>query len=204
MNQVYKKEIIHEDRRILATYDETTIRIYQAYNNRIADEALELGRFGKSFKVDRMTWIKPSFLWMMYRSGWGTKVDQERILAIDIMREGFEEIILNAVLSTYNEKVYSTYDEWKNKLGASQVRCQWDPDRDIYGDSIERRAIQLGIKGSMVNKYVNEWIKKITDITEDVGTLREARHNKTIDIKALPNEKEYFVNDSIRDILGMI
>ncbi len=192
-----------EDRRIFATYDETTIRIYQAYNKRIANEALELGRFGKSFKVDRMTWIKPSFLWMMYRSGWGTKVDQERILAIDIMREGFEHIILNAVLSTYNERVYSTYNEWKDKLSASQVRCQWDPDRDIYGNAIERRAIQLGIKGLMVNKYVNEWIKKITDITEDVGILREARNNKAIDIKALPNEKEYFINDNIRDILGM-
>jgi hypothetical protein len=203
MNQVYKKEIIHEDRRILATYDETTIRIYQAYNKRIADEALELGRFGKSFKVDRMTWIKPSFLWMMYRSGWGTKVGQERILAIDIMREGFEQIILNAVLSTYNEKVYSTYNEWKDKLSASQVRCQWDPDRDIYGDAIERRAIQLGIKGLMVNKYVNEWIKNITDITEDVAMLREARNNKTIDSKALPDEKEYFVDDNIKDILGM-
>ncbi|NOW06154.1 DUF4291 domain-containing protein [Clostridium beijerinckii] len=203
MNQVYKKEIINEDRRIFATYDETTIRIYQAYNKRIANEALELGRFGKSFKVDRMTWIKPSFLWMMYRSGWGTKVDQERVLAIDIMQEGFEKIIQNAVLSTYNERVYSTYNEWKDKLSASQVRCQWDPDRDIYGNAIERRAIQLGIKGLMVNKYVNEWIKKITDITEDVAMLREARNNKTIDSKALPDEKEYFVDDNIKDILGM-
>jgi hypothetical protein len=25
------------------------------------------------FKVDRMTWVKPSFLWMTYRSGWATK-----------------------------------------------------------------------------------------------------------------------------------
>ncbi len=203
MNHINKKEIIHEDRRILATYDNTTIRIYQAYNKRIADEALELGKFGKSFKVDRMTWIKPSFLWMMYRSDWGTKVDQERILAIDIMREGFEHIILNAVLSTYNERVYSTYNEWKDKLSVSQVRCQWDPDRDIYGNAIERRAIQLGIKGLMVNKYVNEWIKEITDITEDVRILREARNNKVIDSNTLPNEKEYFVDDNIKDILGM-
>ncbi|WP_422570328.1 DUF4291 family protein, partial [Erwinia billingiae] len=29
-----------------------------------------------------MTWIKPSFLWMMYRSGWGMKdPGQKRILA---------------------------------------------------------------------------------------------------------------------------
>jgi hypothetical protein len=37
-----------------------------------------------------MTWIKPSFLWMMYRCGWATKPGQERVLAIQITREGFE------------------------------------------------------------------------------------------------------------------
>ena len=47
MNKEYKKQVICKNRTILATYDETTIRIYQAYNNKIADEALELGRFGE-------------------------------------------------------------------------------------------------------------------------------------------------------------
>ena len=47
--------------------------MYQAYNNTIANEAIENGKFGLNFKRDRMTWIKPSFLWMMYRSGWGLK-----------------------------------------------------------------------------------------------------------------------------------
>ena len=43
------------------------------------------------FKMSRMTWIKPSFLWMMYRAGWGYKdAGQRRILAIDITREGFQ------------------------------------------------------------------------------------------------------------------
>lgn len=203
MNQSYKKKIINKERRILATYDETTIKIYQAYNNKIADEALRLGRFGDSFKIDRMTWIKPSFLWMMYRSEWGTKIDQERILAIDITREGFDNIISNAVLSTYNEKVYCTHNEWKDKLRGSLVRCQWDPDRDIYGNAIDRRAIQLGIKGLMANMYVDKWINSITDITENVKKLRELKDNKTLDIGLLPNEKEYYVDDSVRDILGM-
>lgn len=51
-------------------------------------------KFGQKFKMDRMTWIKPSFLWMMYRSGWATKKDQERILAIDIKREGFNTFLI--------------------------------------------------------------------------------------------------------------
>ncbi|MFD1908579.1 DUF4291 family protein [Paenibacillus rhizoplanae] len=61
---------------------------------KIADEVLRLGQFGPSFRIDRMTWIKPSFLWMMYRAGWATKTDQERILAIDITREGFNHIFV--------------------------------------------------------------------------------------------------------------
>ena len=203
MNQLQGGEIINNKRRILANYNKTTIRVYQAYNNKIADEALKLGKYGDSFKMDRMTWIKPSFLWMMYRSGWGTKINQERILAIDIKREGFDNIILNAVLSTYNENVYCTYNEWKDKLSRSLVRCQWDPDRDINGNAIARRTIQLGIKGQMVNMYVDKWIERITDITEDVKKLKTIKDNNKLNIGLLPNEKEYYVDDNVKDILGM-
>ena len=78
---VMRKE---EERNIYAVYDNKTIRVYQAYNNEIAGEALKLGKFGNKFSLNRMTWIKPSFLWMMYRSGWASKQGQERILAIDL------------------------------------------------------------------------------------------------------------------------
>ena len=61
---IMKKE---EERNIYAVFDDKTIRVYQAYNNEIADEALKLGKFGSKFSLTRMTWIKPSFLWMMYR-----------------------------------------------------------------------------------------------------------------------------------------
>ncbi len=60
---IMKKE---EERNIYAVFDDKTIRVYQAYNNEIADEALKLGKFGSKFSLTRMTWIKPSFLWMMY------------------------------------------------------------------------------------------------------------------------------------------
>ena len=61
------------DKEIRAVYTENTIRVYQAYNEVIAKEAVKIGTFGPGFKLDRMTWIKPSFLWMMYRCGWGQK-----------------------------------------------------------------------------------------------------------------------------------
>jgi hypothetical protein len=54
-------------RQIRAVYDDEVIRVYQAYSYSIAAAALQKGTFvSPPFKLDRMTWIKPSFLWMMY------------------------------------------------------------------------------------------------------------------------------------------
>lgn len=81
------------DKEIRALYKKDTIRVYQAYNENIANEAIKKGIFGNSFKMDRMTWIKPSYLWMMYRCGWGTKENQEHILAIDMKRDAFDFLL---------------------------------------------------------------------------------------------------------------
>ena len=62
-----------KEKEIRAVYNQNTIRVYQAYSDIITDEALKLGTFGSHFSMNRMTWIKPSFLWMMYRCGWAEK-----------------------------------------------------------------------------------------------------------------------------------
>jgi len=90
--------------KIYARYNDDTIRVYQAYGDAIANEALQKGTFGDSFKLERMTWIKPSFFWMMYRSGWGTKEGQTRVLAIDMKRTGFDEILSQAVQSSFSKE----------------------------------------------------------------------------------------------------
>ncbi|MCM1314046.1 MAG: DUF4291 domain-containing protein [Prevotella sp.] len=176
---------------INAIYNNETIRVYQAFNERIAEEVVRLGTFGKCFKKDRMTWIKPSFLWIMYRSGWAEKENQEHILAIDIKRTGFEEILKNAVMSSYNESMGISREEWKRQIAISEVRCQFDPDRDIYGNPQPDRTIQLGLRGGMVEKYISEYIVKITDITENVKYLKSFRDNGTLDVDMLPVEKPY-------------
>lgn len=183
-------------KRINAVYNDETIRIYQAFNKRIADEAVKLGTFGNSFKKERMTWIKPSFLWMMYRSGWAEKENQERILAIDIKREGFDEILRNAVMSSYSKNMNISYEEWKKQIAVSEVRCQFDPDRDIYGNPQSVRAIQLGLRGKMVDRYINEWIVSITDITKNVRYLKSLRDSGNLLPELLPVEKEYPINIS--------
>lgn len=46
---------------------------------RVCKIAVKHQKFVSPFKVDRLTWIKPSFLWMMYRCGWVQKEGQELI-----------------------------------------------------------------------------------------------------------------------------
>lgn len=178
---------------IRAFYDDTTIRVYQAYNEVIANEAVEKGTFGSNFKMSRMTWIKPSFLWMMYRCGWGTKKDQEHILAIDIKREAFDFIVQNSVVSMFKDATGVNKQEWEQQVKNSEVRVQWDPERDISGNPLDYRSIQLGLKGEMVKKYVNEWIVKITDITDYVKDLREKKENGNDIQNLLPIEKPYAI-----------
>ena len=176
---------------IRAVYSRETIRVYQAYPHGIADEAVRLGTFGQRFKMERMTWIKPSFLWMMYRCGWGEKENQERVLAIDIKRKAFDYIVQNAVISTFREDMGISYSEWKEQIQTSDIRCQWDPERDIFGNPLEYRSIQLGLRGKAVHSYVNDWIVRLEDITEYVKELKDKR-DKGADISPLlPQEKIY-------------
>lgn len=178
-------------KEIRAVYTENTIRVYQAYSAHVAEEALMLGTFGTHFKRDRMTWIKPSFLWMMYRCGWAEKEGQERVLAIDIKREAFDELVDHAVLSKYDQNIYSSYEEWQHQIHHSDVRCQWDPERDIYGNPMEYRSIQIGIRGEALQKYVDEWIVKISDITDSVKKMKAMRDRGEDIAVLLPQEKVY-------------
>ncbi|AVR99315.1 DUF4291 domain-containing protein [Pseudoduganella armeniaca] len=152
-------------RQIRAVHDDSTIRVYQAYSNEIADAALAHGTFvSPPFKLERMTWIKPSFLWMMYRAGWGFKdPGQQRILAIDISRAGFAWALAHACLS--HPEAGMSQAEWEERKRTSPVRIQWDPERDLLLQPLPHRAIQIGLSGEAVRLYVNEWIERITDVT---------------------------------------
>jgi len=121
--------------------------VYQAYNDQIADTALANGTFvSPAFKMDRMTWIKPSFRWMMYRAGWGFKDEgQRRILAIDMSREGFEWALAHSCPS--HPEPSMSHQDWTNLKNASPVRVQWDPERDLHLQPLSYRAIQIGLSG---------------------------------------------------------
>ncbi|MFJ7998103.1 DUF4291 domain-containing protein [Streptomyces sp. NPDC096310] len=179
--------------KIRAVFTEETVTVYQAYPARIADPAVAAGTFVDPFKRTRMTWIKPSFLWMMYRSGWATKPDQERILSIEITRDGFEWALSHACLSHLDRTRFRDKAEWRAELESSPVRVQWDPDRDTGLNALSRRAIQIGLSGEAVERYLDDWIVGMTDITGMVGDIEQAvRAGDHEEVTALlPVEREY-------------
>jgi hypothetical protein len=152
-------------RQIRAVHTATTVTVYQAYPPSIAVPTLAAGRFVPPFKRERMTWIKPSFLWMMYRSGWAIKPGQERVLAIEITRVGFEWALAHAALSHHDRGRHADHADWAAQLAASPVRVQWDPERSLTLQPLPHRSMQVGLSGPAVDRYVDEWTVAITDVT---------------------------------------
>jgi Domain of unknown function (DUF4291) len=189
---------------ILAQYDNDSIVVYQAYSPAIGHFAAKHGYFGGDFKYSRMTWIKPNFLWMMYRSGWGTKENQEVTLAIRLQRSAFDAILAQAVHSKYVPEIYADQAAWNQAVKTSDVRLQWDPDHSPTGGKLTRRAIQLGLQGETAIKYAQESIAPlapwaiigIEDISEFVVEQRQYVSAQNHDRLLIPSENPYPVNDS--------
>jgi hypothetical protein len=187
-------------KQVRAVFDDQTITVYQAYAPAIAVPAARQGSFaGTPFKVDRMTWIKPSFLWMMYRSGWATKPGQEHILAIQVARAGFEEALSLACISHFDPGVYPNHDAWKRAKEISPVRVQWDPERTAALAPLPWRSLQVGLGGPTVRKYVDEWVTGITDIT---ASVRDLQHLASEELSGLPAERPYPLPPEIRSSIG--
>ncbi|MEM9950410.1 MAG: DUF4291 domain-containing protein [Chloroflexota bacterium] len=183
------------ERRIYAHYDDDGIYVYQAFKSSIVAKALEKGTFGQGFNMERMTWIKPSFGWMLYRSGYATKTRQEAILKIKLSHEGFLTILRESVETSYNRNVYDDINEWRRDLKRSAVRHQWDPERYLtVGKHPTRRAIQIGIRGWVVEKYVNKWIIGLEDVTDLAHAIRHAKENNST-FPDVPEEQVYPVDE---------
>ncbi|KAK4631865.1 hypothetical protein CLAFUW4_02914 [Fulvia fulva] len=188
-------------RTIRASFDEDCVVVYQAYNASIASAAVEHQILSASslLKPGRMTWIKPSWCWMMYRSGYSYKdLNQERILAIRMKHEHFAELLSNACLA-----------ESPHARGESVV-VQWDPERGPRLEKLDYRTIQIGIPGSIRDKWIAEWIEDIEDVTERARSMKRMLDDdaaidagRLIERSLMPEERPCAVDDAIIQRLEM-
>jgi hypothetical protein len=201
---------------IEAEYDNEGVFVYQAFCNEITEWAVQHQAFGgPAFNPSRMTWIKPSFAWVLYRSGYASKHNQEHVLKIKISHENFAHILAEC--------------QCKHGGGGSNGRVQWDPARDMYSAEgkeprkmLRKRAIQIGIKGRLSEFYVGSVIsiQDVTELARKVGVAhtmpslkKRCHHDKQISghsmeelLPRLPVESEYIPccsTDTLRR-LGML
>lgn len=189
-------------KHILAQFDEESIIVYQAFQQSIASFAVRHQCFGGEFSYSRMSWIKPNFLWMMYRSGWGLKPGQERILAVRLRRQFFDGFLRTAVPSSYCAGSGHSREEWQRAVAASDVRLQWDPDHDPSGRPLPCRAIQIGLRGKALTAYGNAAVLSIEDITPFVV---DERANAVAPFSRLltPREAVYAPEPRAGEALGL-
>jgi hypothetical protein len=178
-------------RHILAQFDDNTVVVYQAFRSTIGRFAAEHGTFGGEFSLSRMSWVKPNFLWMMHRSGWGTKENQEVTLALRVRREFFDSVLAAAVSSAWDREQFATADEWSKAASHSSVRLQWDPDHDPYGANLERRAIQLGLRGETLEALVQRELVEVIDLSNFVAGQRMLLSASGASALVTPRERVY-------------
>jgi hypothetical protein len=181
-------------RPIMAQFDDEAIVVYQAYRPAIGHYAAANRQFGGEFSFSRMSWVKPNFLWMMYRSGWGTKPGQEVTLAVWLRRAAFNTILTAAVPSAFDPDRYADADDWRGAVATSDVRLQWDPDHDPAGAPLARRAIQLGLRGDTLARYATDWLLDIQDISALVAEQRAVVQARDYQRLITPREEVYPTN----------
>lgn len=185
--------------QIRALHTDSTVTVYQAYAPEIGLPAAREGCFPAVWQRDRMTWIKPSFLWMMYRCGWGTKEGQETVLAVEISRDGFEWALEHACLSHYEHELHADRATWQRQLKRAPARVQWDPERDLHLQPLTHRSLQLGLASEAARRYADEWTVSITDVTSLARTIHAHVRDGDLDAarRLLPRERPYPVSDGI-------
>ena len=190
-------------RHILAQYDDDTIVVYQAYSQAIGGFALQHGYFGGDFKYTRMSWIKPNFLWMMYRSDWGRSEGQHVVLALRLRREFFDSLLAHAVPSSFTADLFENHAAWKLAVEESDVRLQWDPDHFPTGEPTQRRAIQLGLRNRALDAYGMKGIVEIIDMSEFVSEQRANTNHWQVRELVTPTERVYLPAKSICARVGL-
>lgn len=190
------------ERKIYANYDEEGVFVYQAFKPAIVKTAVELGTFGKGFGLERITWIKPSFAWILRRSEYATKHRMESIAKIKISHVSWLEILSQSICTHFEEWKGITEDEWQFALKRSDVIHQWDPERGLNGIRLARQAIQVGIRGEVIKKYVKQYILSVEDVTPLAREIGDSVKAKKEYQPIVPEERPYPLPEELYYKLG--
>lgn len=187
---------------VYAAFDEEGVWVYQAFRPEIVAYAVEQGTFGKGFGLDRISWIKPSLGWMLRRSQYATKHRMTAIAKIKMSHQAWLNILTQSIPTHFDLALFNSEFEWQKALNNSNVIHQWDPERDLQGKRLERQAIQIGLRGTALTKYVKEDIIMVEDITSLALELGRAYKTTRPKLPKVPLEQPYPLSDDLMQKLG--
>lgn len=197
-------------RQIRAAFDDSTVTVYQAYSAAIAGPAVAAQKLTASpnFKAGRMTWIKPSWAWVLYRSGYSYKDPrQERILALKMRREDFVNLLRRGVLSHAPGGQPVAPERGKT----TDVRIQWDPERTVRLGKLEHRSIQIGVPAALSVQWAEEWVVQIDDVTDKARELKRLldedqgiTDEELTRLGLIPEERVFQIPEDVQQRLGIV
>ncbi len=177
---------------------------------------------------------------MLYRAGYSYKdPGQERILALRMRHADFIGILERGVAAAQAEAVPDaagdlaeggdgkgssaekdeTAGEGKlevatgkeRKKGLPEVRIQWDPERTVRLGRLDHRSIQIGIPGSLSERWTEEMIVGIEDVTEKARELKRVLDERAdftleelVELGLVPVERPFELPEELQRGLGMI
>lgn len=143
--------------------------VFQAFSPRYING----DKFSDLINVHRMSWLKTSLLWTLWRSDWGKKSEQERIIEVSIQPE---------YLQGLEDRMVSTKFPHTPE---NEVLVQIDPDRAIIGrfwsSGINywvnaNSTRHFGIRGQTLAHYLNEIVPgNLHDITDTIRSVELAK-----------------------------
>lgn len=190
------------ERQVRAHFNDDGIVVYQAFKHQTVAYAANHGTFGQGFGFDRWSWIKPSFAWMLYRSQYASKHRMDGIARVWLSHEGFELILKQAISTYWEPQLHDTEQHWCQALAHSDVRYQWDPERDLAGYKRPARAIQLGLTGQTLHDYVEQWILRVEDATPLALSVGQAVRQKSKTFPQVLEEREYPLSAELKQRLA--
>jgi uncharacterized protein DUF4291 len=109
-----------------------------------------------------------------------------------------------AVLTHADRRVYRDSVEWRTAFKHARVHVQWDPERTLRGQLLDARSIQVGLSRHIVDRYVDEWILDIQDVTPLVRRIHLPLVDQpTAKAKALlPGERIYPFDPEVARRIG--
>jgi hypothetical protein len=122
-----------------------------------------------------------------------------------VRRRFFDRLLESAVESSFQAERHGSHQAWKQAVTSSDVRLQWDPDHHPSGAPLDRRAIQLGLRGAALAELGQREILEILDLSSLVAEQRSHVESRRLDLRETPLEWVYVPADEAlrRRLLGL-